>query len=303
MAALAEREGVAARALEFTILTAARTGEAIGAQWSEIDIKAKVWTIPAGRMKASKEHRVPLSDRAVEILQALPTGEGQPVRLHRAARKRLVEHGHGVSAQAHGARRHHRARVQVAASAIGPPSARVTPTMWLSRRWRTLSATRSKLPTGAVTCSEARQVDGRVVGVLHKSGTSRQGRAPEGREDAGVRRTNQNDFVQLVERIVASTEEAGEKTLKLKTSIVRELLELAKRAPKPRGRQRVSRYERMRETITLFRAGKRKKDLVTAGVSAEEAHYQAAEEAAANLPSRNLAPSTIARRMQRRRRH
>ena len=78
MSALSEREGVAARALEFTILTAARTGEAIGAQWSEIDVDAKVWTVPAGRMKASKEHRVPLSDRAVEILQALPREKGNP---------------------------------------------------------------------------------------------------------------------------------------------------------------------------------------------------------------------------------
>jgi integrase len=70
---LVEREGVAALALEFTILTAARTGEVIGAKWDEIDLKAKVWIVPAGRMKAAKEHRVPLSDRAVEILKALPT--------------------------------------------------------------------------------------------------------------------------------------------------------------------------------------------------------------------------------------
>jgi integrase len=68
MAELREREGVAARALEFTILTAARTGEVIGAQWSELDLAAKCWTVPAGRMKASREHRVPLSTRAVELL-------------------------------------------------------------------------------------------------------------------------------------------------------------------------------------------------------------------------------------------
>ena len=59
MAELAEREGVAARALEFTILTAARTGEAIGATWDEIDFDAKVWTVPANRIKGGKEHRVP----------------------------------------------------------------------------------------------------------------------------------------------------------------------------------------------------------------------------------------------------
>jgi integrase len=69
---LAAHEGIAARALEFTILCAARTGEVIGARWSEVDLGAKVWTIPAVRMKAKKEHRVPLSGRALEILKALP---------------------------------------------------------------------------------------------------------------------------------------------------------------------------------------------------------------------------------------
>jgi integrase len=68
---LREVEGVSARALEFTILTAARSGEVLGARWSEIDLDAKVWTVSAGRMKAAREHRVPLSERAVEILSAI----------------------------------------------------------------------------------------------------------------------------------------------------------------------------------------------------------------------------------------
>ena len=72
VAALRERAGVAARALEFTILTAARTGETIGATWAEIDVDAKTWTVPAARMKAGKEHVVPLSDRALEILASVP---------------------------------------------------------------------------------------------------------------------------------------------------------------------------------------------------------------------------------------
>jgi integrase len=55
--------------LEFLIMTAARTGEVIGAQWSEFDLAAKVWTVPASRMKGGREHRVPLSNRAVEIVQ------------------------------------------------------------------------------------------------------------------------------------------------------------------------------------------------------------------------------------------
>ncbi|MCC6310731.1 MAG: integrase arm-type DNA-binding domain-containing protein [Trueperaceae bacterium] len=72
MERLRDQEGVSARALEFTILTAVRTGETIGAQWSEIDFAAKVWTIPQERTKASRPHRVPLSDRALEILEAMP---------------------------------------------------------------------------------------------------------------------------------------------------------------------------------------------------------------------------------------
>lgn len=66
---LQKRKAVAALALEFTILTVARTGEVIGATWDEVDLDRAVWTVPADRMKAAKEHRVPLSPRAVEILQ------------------------------------------------------------------------------------------------------------------------------------------------------------------------------------------------------------------------------------------
>ena len=71
MADLRGRPAVAARALEFAILTAARSGEVLGAQWDEIDTDRKVWTIPATRMKAGREHRVPLSPRAVEIVEAM----------------------------------------------------------------------------------------------------------------------------------------------------------------------------------------------------------------------------------------
>ena len=74
MTVLAQREGVAARALAFTILTAARSGETRGMIWGEVDLDAKVWTIPAGRMKAAKEHRVPLTDAAVYLLGQRPKG-------------------------------------------------------------------------------------------------------------------------------------------------------------------------------------------------------------------------------------
>jgi integrase len=76
--ALREREGVAARALEFVILTAARTGEALGATWDEIDFRTRTWTIAAHRMKGHREHRVPLSDDAVRVLeqvQSVQSGE------------------------------------------------------------------------------------------------------------------------------------------------------------------------------------------------------------------------------------
>ena len=64
-------QAVAARALEFLILTAGRTGEVVGACWNEVDMTSSVWTVPAKRMKAAREHRVPLTDRAITILQEL----------------------------------------------------------------------------------------------------------------------------------------------------------------------------------------------------------------------------------------
>jgi len=73
---LREQAGMGARALEFAIVTAARSGEVRGATWAEIDTAAKVWTIPAARMKAGKEHRVPLSAGALALLAALPRMAG-----------------------------------------------------------------------------------------------------------------------------------------------------------------------------------------------------------------------------------
>ena len=72
MADLRKREGLGAKALEFAILTAARSGEVRGATWDEIDLAGRLWIIPAHRMKMEKEHRVPLSDAAVELLKSLP---------------------------------------------------------------------------------------------------------------------------------------------------------------------------------------------------------------------------------------
>lgn len=76
MAKLRQREGIAARALEFLILTAARSGEVRLATWDEIDLDGKLWTIPGERMKAGREHRVPLSEPVLKLLKALPRMEG-----------------------------------------------------------------------------------------------------------------------------------------------------------------------------------------------------------------------------------
>jgi integrase len=95
---LRENGSLAALALEFTILTAARSGEVLGALWGEVDLAAKVWTVPATRMKAAKEHRVPLSDRALAILEEVAKlrPDDQPARFIFPGRKP----GRGLSGMA-----------------------------------------------------------------------------------------------------------------------------------------------------------------------------------------------------------
>jgi integrase len=103
MVELRAQDGIVARALEFTILTAARVSEAVGARWSEIS--GDVWTIPAERMKGGKAHRVPLSERAMDLLKALPrNGDlifpgpklGRALNIN-APRKLLIDMGHNVT--------------------------------------------------------------------------------------------------------------------------------------------------------------------------------------------------------------
>ena len=74
--ALRQHDGLSPKALEFAVLTAARSGEVRGATWAEIDLEAAVWTVPKERMKMGKEHRVPLSDAAIKLLEAMPRMEG-----------------------------------------------------------------------------------------------------------------------------------------------------------------------------------------------------------------------------------
>jgi integrase len=92
MAVLRQQVGVGGMALEFTILTAARTGEVIGARWNEIDQANRLWTIPGERMKAGKEHRVPLSDAAMAIVETMAASRrGDLVFPGRAAGKSLSD--------------------------------------------------------------------------------------------------------------------------------------------------------------------------------------------------------------------
>jgi integrase len=110
LTSLEAQEGIAARALEFTILTAARTSEVIGARRSEFSLREKIWTVPAERMKAGKEHRVPLPDRALDLISTETLGDddfvfpggrsGQPLSnmamlkpLGRMGRDDLTVHG------------------------------------------------------------------------------------------------------------------------------------------------------------------------------------------------------------------
>ena len=149
---LRQKQDLSARALEFTILTAARSGEVLGAKWPEFDLAAKLWTIPAERMKSGREHRVPLSDRAMAILGGLPrkadtdfvflgTRAGKP--LSNMAMLELVRRACGAWGRAFMA--------FARPSAIGSPSKRATPVRWPRSRSRMRSATRLRPHTGEAT--------------------------------------------------------------------------------------------------------------------------------------------------------
>jgi len=101
LTALRNHEGVAARALEFLILTAARTGEVISAPWDEIDLDGKLWVVAGTRMKAGREHRVPLSAAAMAVLEPMKEiREGDFVFFRREEREAALEHGDAGGAQA-----------------------------------------------------------------------------------------------------------------------------------------------------------------------------------------------------------
>ena len=157
MEALDRKSGVAALALRFTILTAARTGEIIGARWAEVDIGKAVWTIRATRMKAGRDHRVPLSEPAIVVLREIVklgsapdaflfpgAKSGKPLSnmamamlLGRMGRDDLTVHGF-------------RAR-----SGTGAPRPQTRPANLRRRRWRTHSKTRWKQRISAGTYSRS----------------------------------------------------------------------------------------------------------------------------------------------------
>jgi hypothetical protein len=100
-----EQPGIGARALEFTVLTAVRSGEALRASWSEIDFDAAVWTIPAGRMKAGREHRVPLSPACIELLRKREEVRLSPLRPNCSSRSSAAPRRSAMRIKLPGARR------------------------------------------------------------------------------------------------------------------------------------------------------------------------------------------------------
>ena len=150
MAELRQREAVAARALEFLILCASRTGEVTGALWSEIDLTTKVWTIPPGRIKGGKQHRVALSDRAVAILKGLPTEVDNPFIFIGARRGGLSHVAMPKVLERRGATLQFTASVQVSViGALKPLAIRASSLNW---SWRIRWAPRSNAPTPVLTC-------------------------------------------------------------------------------------------------------------------------------------------------------
>ena len=131
MNALRAREGIAARALEFTILTAARVSEAVGATWGEMDLDSATWTVPASRMKAHRLHRVALSKDAVRLLKSTCPPEARTAKAFVFPRWKDPPAPHDRRA-AQGVARHglegpHGARLSIELPRSGQPSALTTP--------------------------------------------------------------------------------------------------------------------------------------------------------------------------------
>jgi integrase len=139
IAKLRESVSLAAKALELCILTAARSGEILGMRWDEVDLEKRLWTVPAHRMKAGREHRVPLSSRAISILRNLEERtEGGFVFPGQARGKPLSGMAMGMALR--------RMKIQDA-TVHGFRSSFRDPARSLNRHWLTLSVTRPNKPT------------------------------------------------------------------------------------------------------------------------------------------------------------
>ena len=173
MVDLQAREGNAARALEFAILTAARSGEVLGARWDEFDLDGRVWTVPATRMKGGREHRVPLSGRALEIVKGMQDIRHRPRYLGRfrfrrsEGRQPPVRDGARNGASPNEDREGDGARLSLCVSGLGSGVHQFSQrSMRGSACSRHREQGRSSLPARGFV-REAPQVDGRMGRVLY----------------------------------------------------------------------------------------------------------------------------------------
>jgi integrase len=144
MADLRAVQSIPAMALELTILTACRSGEVLGARWSEIDLAKRVWTIPASRTKRDKEHTVPLSDASTAVLEAMAAiRDDERIFPLSATAMRLVLKDLGAKITVHGFR---------SPSAHGPAAAPRTRAMSARPPWATPPAMPWSKPTCATRC-------------------------------------------------------------------------------------------------------------------------------------------------------
>ena len=142
-------QGVAARALEFAILTAARSGEVLGARWDEIDFRTKVWTVPPERMKGGREHRVPLIRARHSNPRRVASGPRVGFRISRCqARVSASTTRHWMRCYA-AQKLMSRCMASGPHFGTGPATARRLPATWSRPRWRMLSRTRPRPRTGA----------------------------------------------------------------------------------------------------------------------------------------------------------
>ncbi len=154
MSELRRRDAVAAWALEFCILTAARSGEVLGARWDEIDREKRVWVVPRERMKAGREHRVPLSAAALAVIDkaAMARTEGNPFVFQGMKPGRPLSSRPWDGLEAHEAGGRDRARLPLDVPGLGIGAHAASRTRCARWPWRTSSRTRRRRPTAEATC-------------------------------------------------------------------------------------------------------------------------------------------------------